>query len=69
MITVDLLLSNPSLRKGSNWRGAVTHCRRGHEYTPENTHRNEFGYRECRKCKSASGSARGRAWRERQRAL
>lgn len=67
MITVDTLLANPQLRKGAGWRGAVTHCRKGHPYTPENTCRNEYGCRECRTCRSASGSARGRAWRLRNR--
>jgi len=30
---------------------AKTHCKHGHEYTPENTYRNCRGHRECRTCK------------------
>ena len=29
---------------------AITHCPRGHEYTPENTYRNKRGKRICRAC-------------------
>ena len=28
----------------------VTHCKRGHEYTPENTYRKPDGCRDCRAC-------------------
>lgn len=31
-------------------KAAVTHCPRGHEYTPENTRYNKFGWRNCRIC-------------------
>jgi hypothetical protein len=27
-----------------------THCKHGHEYTPENTTVNEFGWRNCKRC-------------------
>jgi hypothetical protein len=33
---------------------AETHCKRGHEFTPENTYRQSNGARECRACKRAS---------------
>lgn len=33
-------------------RPRVTHCKRGHAYTPENTVLNRFGKR-CRACKNA----------------
>jgi hypothetical protein len=36
---------------GMNWRRAVTtHCAHGHEYTPENTLLNGYGWRYCREC-------------------
>ncbi len=31
----------------------VTHCKRGHEYTPGNTVRSKRGYRNCRTCRIA----------------
>lgn len=37
---------------------ALTHCKRGHEFTPENTY-NYDGKRVCREC----SNAKGRAWR------
>jgi hypothetical protein len=36
-------------RKGRTWFGRQTHCKNGHEYTPENTYRFSRG-RQCRKC-------------------
>lgn len=30
-----------------------THCRNGHEYTPDNVYVNSKGYRECRVCRAA----------------
>jgi len=36
---------------------AVTHCPRGHEYTPENTHINKRGKRICRSCNALRVSA------------
>jgi len=69
MITVDTLLANPELRRGAGWRGAVTHCCKGHEYTPKNTMRDDKGYRQCRTCWNAKSVPRVRAWRAAQRAL
>ena len=34
----------------SFFRRQQTHCVHGHEFTPENTRRNRFGYRQCREC-------------------
>lgn len=39
-----------------------THCKYGHEYTPENTHISVVGSRKCRQCN------RERNWRRRGRA-
>lgn len=36
-----------------------THCKRGHEFTPENTYFDKRGSRVCRECVNA----KGRAWR------
>lgn len=37
--------------RGLNWRrAATTHCVHGHEYTPENTLLNGYGWRYCREC-------------------
>ena len=37
-----------------------THCRKGHEFTKENTYQRPDGYRNCRICKSAAL----KAWRK-----
>jgi hypothetical protein len=39
-------------------KGAKTHCKRGHEFTPENTRMNHRGHRECRACKRILGEQR-----------
>lgn len=43
---------------------AKTHCNRGHEFTPENTHFESGGGRRCRVCRRL----REKAYRDRQRA-
>jgi len=68
MITVDTLLQNPELRKGAGWRGAVTHCRKGHPYTRENTMITHCGTRTCRTCFNANQLAKARARRAAERA-
>ena len=36
---------------GFDWRRKVTtHCKHGHEFTPENTYTREEGWRQCRAC-------------------
>lgn len=36
--------------RGRNQNSGRTHCRRGHEYTPENTYPQRDGARQCRTC-------------------
>lgn len=43
------LAASPLMRRGWGWRRRITHCPRGHEYTPENT-RIDDGSRICRAC-------------------
>ena len=53
-------LASPNTPASIN--AAKTHCKRGHEFTPENTYRDPKGSRYCRVCKAADASAyyRGR---------
>ena len=46
------------------WRAKVTACRRGHEYTEENTYTDHQGYRQCRTCRRASNQAAYKRRRE-----
>ena len=38
------------VRNGNNTQANKTHCKRGHEFTAENTRRDINGHRQCRKC-------------------
>lgn len=49
-----------NVRRGAAARPKVTHCQRGHEFTPGNTGVSARGTRFCRACKSADNIARGR---------
>lgn len=52
------------ITKGRDASSRVTHCPRGHEYTPENTRKNQAGHRWCIACDRARGSSpKRRAWR------
>jgi hypothetical protein len=42
------LRTRPSAKRGI----ALTHCKWGHEFTPENTHVDRRGYRTCRICRN-----------------
>lgn len=46
--------------KGRQFNGyaARTHCARGHEYTPDNTHTDRRGWRKCKTCEQARSLAR-----------
>ena len=37
------------------WQRRKTHCKSGHEFTPENTRTDERGWRTCRTCKGWTG--------------
>jgi hypothetical protein len=39
-----------SIRNGTNHNSRKTHCKRGHEFTEENTHRGSKGERNCVQC-------------------
>lgn len=41
-------------RNGTNGYEKRTHCKHGHEYTPENTYRKKNGARNCKECVTIS---------------
>lgn len=47
-----------SVAHGTHFNGSKTHCKRGHEFTPENTRRNRGGGRACRQCVKKQKRAR-----------
>lgn len=52
-----------AVNNGRNYLANRTHCKRGHEYTPENTVSREGGRRSCRTCKRERELARYHARR------
>lgn len=44
-----------NIRRGGN--GTKTHCKRGHEFTPENTYVGRTGQRWCRACQRIHAAA------------
>ena len=50
-------------KRGIMARPRVTHCKRGHEYTPDNTVRTSKG-RSCRICRNANAKIRYNASEE-----
>ena len=46
---MELVTVRENVLRGS--RGDATHCKRGHEYTPENTRLDRHGWRICRACR------------------
>jgi hypothetical protein len=51
------------VRNGGHPAANKTHCKYGHEFTPQNTHRNPHGNRACKACKAC----RARKYKERKR--
>ena len=51
-----------SLRHGTNCNAGKTHCKYGHEYTPENTYQGTKN-RACRKCNAAAAASYARRQR------
>ena len=49
-----------AVRHGTNRLAAATHCKRDHEFTPENTYIDGKGWRRCRQCVREYGIARRR---------
>lgn len=57
---LEVVTHAENMRRGVDAR---THCRNGHEFTPENTWIDPDGWRRCRECRAI----RQRAWRARQK--
>jgi hypothetical protein len=55
-----------AVRTLAKQRSEATHCKRGHEFSPENTHRGADGKRKCLTCKRARERAAWPARRERR---
>ena len=52
---LDPVTMTVNIKRGS--RATKTHCKHGHEFTPENTLRKPNGTRKCRECKNAHARA------------
>ena len=61
---LEAVTCRENLLRGETFQAAnaaKTHCIRGHEFTPENTHVRKGGGRDCRTCRAAADCARYRA--------
>lgn len=50
-----------AVKHGTHPLAAATHCKRGHEWTPENTRRDGHGWRRCATCADAATARRKRS--------
>ena len=49
-----------AVERGNNYQARKTHCKRGHEFTPENTYIHADGRRGCRTCRRMARRAADR---------
>lgn len=54
-VTKEEALARRDWERARAWK---THCRHGHEYTPENTYLGSQGFRQCRTCRRERDKAR-----------
>ena len=47
-----------NIRRGVSWNGSKTHCKRGHEFTSENTGIQNGNHRFCRACRRMTDARR-----------
>lgn len=51
-----------TVRHGTHPQSRRTSCKRGHEFTPENTDTSEPGHRRCKTCRGSRGTGLGQGW-------
>ncbi len=64
--TADKVAKGRQARGPIHWQGRKTHCKHGHEFTPENTIYRENGYRQCRQCCEDRNTRRRRPYAARR---
>lgn len=60
-VSVDHLEVVTPAENSRRWAATITHCKQGHEFTPENTGTSVRGYRFCRECSRRQSRAYHRA--------